>query len=100
MFTQAKFLLLEGKPEDAAAKLRRVIDEEPNANAYVLLGTAYVAMKEPALARSEFPRATQLDPSNIAARTQLAALYAQKGEKDLAVQEARAALARKPDDLA
>ncbi len=99
MFTQAKFLLLEGKPEDAAAKLRRVVDEEPNANAYVLLGTAYVAMKEPELARSEFLRAVQLDSGNIAARTQLAAIYAEKGEKDLAVQEARAALARKPDDL-
>jgi tetratricopeptide (TPR) repeat protein len=99
MFTQAKFLLLEGKADEAAAKLRRVVDEEPNANAYVLLGTAYVAMKEPDLARSEFLRAIQLDQGNIAARTQLAGLYAEKGEKDLAVQEARAALERKPDDL-
>ncbi len=100
MFTQAKFLLLDGKAEEAAAKLRRVVDEEPNANAYVLLGTAYAAMKETELARSEFLRAIQLDPSNVVARTQLAVLYAAKGEKDLAIQEAKAALERRPDDLA
>jgi tetratricopeptide (TPR) repeat protein len=99
MFTQAKFLLLEERPEEAAAKLRRVVDEEPNANAYVLLGSAYLAMKEPDLARAELLRAVQLEPGNVAARTQLAALYAERGEKDLALQEARAALARKPDDL-
>ncbi len=99
LFTQAKFLLVEGRAEDAAAKLQRVVDEEPNANAYVLLGTAYLAMKQPDLARAELLRAVQLEPGNVAARTQLAALYAEQGEKELALQEARAALARKPDDI-
>ena len=54
LFTEAKFLLVEGELEEAASRLRRVLDEQPNANAHVLLGTAYLRLGQRELARSEF----------------------------------------------
>lgn len=98
-FVQGRFLLMDGRPEEAAARLRRVVDEEPSSAAYLLLGTAYLQMGEGELARSELLRAVQLDPSNTRARIQLAALYAQTGEQELAAQEAREALKGRPGDV-
>ena len=46
MFTEGKFYLLDKKYAEAATSLRRVIDEQPSAAAYVLLGTAYLAQKQ------------------------------------------------------
>ncbi|MFQ5699594.1 MAG: tetratricopeptide repeat protein [Myxococcota bacterium] len=98
LFTQAKFLLLDGRAEDAIPKLQRVVEEQPSTNAYLLLGQAYLNLRQFELARSELLRAVQLDANNVAARARLAALYLQMGERELASQEARQALARTPDD--
>ena len=99
LFTQGKLLLLEGHTDEAASKLRRGLDEEPNSGAHALLGTAYLRMNEPELARSELLRALQLNPSNVAARAQLASLYSRMGERELAIQEAKAALRQRPTSV-
>jgi tetratricopeptide (TPR) repeat protein len=99
MFTQAKFLLLDGRAQDAIPKLRRVVEEQPGTNAYLLLGQAYLVLGQFELARSELLRAVQLDANNVPARARLAALYLQMGERELAEQEAREALRRRPNDV-
>jgi tetratricopeptide (TPR) repeat protein len=99
LFTEGKFLLVEGRNEEAATRLRRVIEEQPDSNAHVLLGTAYVRMGQRELARGEFLQALQLDAGNQLARTQLAALYLQSGELALADQQAQAALERQPGNV-
>ncbi len=99
LFTEGKFYLLEKKYAEAATSLRRVIDEQPNASAHVLLGTAYLAQKQTELARSEFQQALQLDAQNLPARSQLAAMYLDSGENENAAREAKAALDQNPNDL-
>jgi len=99
LFTEGKFYLLDQKYQDAATSLRRVIDEQPNASAHVLLGTAYLAQHSNELARSEFQQALQLDAQNLPARSQLAALYLDTNENEGAAREAKAALDANPDDL-
>ena len=99
LFTQAKFLLLDGRAQDAIPKLRRVVEEQPGTNAFLLLGQAYLSLGQYELARSELLRAVQLDANNVPARARLAALYLEMGEAELAEQEAREALRRRPDDV-
>jgi tetratricopeptide (TPR) repeat protein len=99
MFTEAKYLLLDGRAAEAVPKLRRVVEEQPNSNVYLLLGQAYLTLRQFELARSELLRAVQLDANNVAARARLSALYLQMGERQLAIQEAQEALARNPHDI-
>jgi len=99
LFTQGKFYLLDRKYADAATSLRRVIDEQPNASAHVLLGTAYLAQHQSELARSEFQQALQLDAQSLPARSQLSALYLDTNENEAAAREAKAALEQNPSDL-
>ena len=99
LFTEGKFYLLDGKYAEAATSLRRVIDEQPNAAAHVLLGTAYLAQKQNDLARSEFQQALQLDASSLPARSQLSALYLDANENENAAREAKAALDQNPNDV-
>ena len=96
LFTEAKLLLLEGRTNEAATRLRRVLEEQPSANAHVLLGTAYLRLGESELARGEFLQALQLDANNQVARTQLAGLYLRSGAYALAVQESQVALRQRP----
>jgi tetratricopeptide (TPR) repeat protein len=58
-----------------------------------------MGMNEPELARAELLRALQLDPTSVPVRAQLASLYAQIGEKELAIEEANVALERMPNNL-
>jgi len=99
LFTEGKFYLLDGKYAEASTSLRRVIDEQPNAAAHVLLGTAYLAQKQNELARSEFQQALQLDAANLPARSQLSALYLEANENESAAREAKAALDQNPGDM-
>ncbi len=99
LFTEGKFYLLDKKYAEAATSLRRVIDEQPNASAHVLLGTAYLAQHQNELARSEFQQALQLDAQSLPARSQLAALYLDTNENESAAREAKAALEQNPGDL-
>jgi tetratricopeptide (TPR) repeat protein len=99
LLTQAKALLLEGRYEEAAGKVQRVLDEQPSARGHLLLGWAYVGMAQNELARSEFLRAVQLDPDNHTARRELASLYLRTGQLDAAAGEARRALEQQPDDV-
>ncbi|HTO70261.1 MAG TPA: tetratricopeptide repeat protein [Myxococcota bacterium] len=99
LFTEGKFYLLDKKYAEAATSLRRVIDEQPNASAHVLLGTAYLAQHQAELARSEFQQALTLDATNLPARSQLAALYLDSNENENAAREAKQALDQNPNDL-
>jgi len=95
-FTDAKFLLADRQYEESAIRLRRVLQDQPSANAHVLLGTAYINMGQDELARSELLSALQLDATNNIARTQLAGLYLKSGNRELAIQEGQAVLEREP----
>lgn len=97
-FVAGKFQLAEGRAEEAATSLRRVLDQQASATSHVLLGEAYKRLEQPDLARREFQRALQLDARNAQARLSLAALYLQTGEFDSAEREARAATAAHPND--
>jgi tetratricopeptide (TPR) repeat protein len=99
LFTEGKFYLLDKKYAESATSLRRVIDEQPNAAAHVLLGTAYLAQHQTELARSEFQQALQLDAQSLPARSQLAALYLDANENENAAREAKTALDQNPGDL-
>jgi len=99
LFTEGKFYLLDKKYAEAATSLRRVIDEQPNASAHVLLGTAYLAQHQNELARSEFQQALQLDAQSLPARSQLSALYLDANENENAAREAKAALDQSRGDL-
>jgi len=99
LFTEGKFYLLDKKYPEAATSLRRVIDEQPSAPAYVLLGTAYLAQKQTDLARSEFLQALQVDANYAPARSQLSALYLGAGEDENAAREAKLVLDQNPKEL-
>jgi tetratricopeptide (TPR) repeat protein len=98
LFTDAKFLVVEGEYEKAAQQLRRVIQEQPSASASLLLGIAYVRMGQDDLARAELVQALQLDDTNYVARSELASLYLRSGNRQLAAQEAEKALQQRPND--
>jgi tetratricopeptide (TPR) repeat protein len=99
LFTEGKFYLLDKKYTEAATSLRRVIDQQPNAAAHVLLGTSYLAQKQTDLARSEFQQALQIDAQYMPARSQLAALYLGAGEDESSAREAKLVLDQNPKDL-
>ena len=98
LLTLGKALLLDRHYEEAAVKLRRVLDEQPSSQGHVLLGVAYIGMGQLELGRSELLRATQLDPDNYTARSELAALYLRTGERELAAETARKGLERRGED--
>ncbi len=97
-FTRAKILLTEGQHEEASALLRRVLEEQPDANSYFLLGTAYLAMGQEDLARAQFLSALQQNPVHVIARTQLAVLYLRSQNPEQAALEARRGLEVLPTD--
>ncbi|MFQ5515606.1 MAG: tetratricopeptide repeat protein [Myxococcota bacterium] len=98
IFVEAKLLMSERHYDEAVKRLRAVIEEQPSANAHVLLGTAYFELGQRELARSEFLKALQLDANHGLARNQLVRLYLRRGEYELAVREADDALKRRPGD--
>lgn len=99
LLTLAKALLIDGRYEDAAGKIQRVLDEQPSAKGHLLLGWAYIGMSQLDLARGELLRALQLDPDSSMARMELAALYLRTGQRELALQEARRVLEDQPRNL-
>ena len=99
LLTSGKFLLIEGRNEDATNALRRVVQEQPSAPAHLMLATAYRNMGQRDLARSELLAAIQLEDTNLVARQMLAHIYFEAGNYGLAVQESEAALRRQNDLL-
>lgn len=100
LFTEAKFLLLEGKDQEAADRLRRVIDEQPSSNAHFLLATAYGRLNQLDQARSELIQSLQLDPTNVRARVELIGQYLRTEKFELALQESENGLAQQPGNSA
>ena len=100
MFTEAKFLVLDGDDEEAAHRLRRVTQDMRAPGAHLLLALVYLRTAQTDLARSELLEVLKLDPGQIQARKELARLYLAAGNRELAAQEALAALRAEPDSAA
>jgi len=92
LFTEAKFLLGDGRAEDAAKRLEQVVQAQPSANAHYLLATAYTGMRRDDLARTQLLEALALDATSPRIHADLAALYLRTGEAELAAREAELAL--------
>jgi chemotaxis protein methyltransferase CheR len=89
-----------GRRDEAARECRRAIDAAPfDPRPYHLLALLAQERGEPAEAIALLKKAVYLDPSQVAASLELAALLAQAGEPEAArrtYQAARAALAKLP----
>lgn len=98
LFVQAKIELAEQKPADAAASLRRVLDQRPDwAQAHLLLGSALMVENDLPGARASLARALQLDAALIEASRLLTRVHSQLGDDDLALEVGRDALKRGED---
>jgi tetratricopeptide (TPR) repeat protein len=93
------------KPAEALKEFRADVEAHPNeAYAHYLLAEELLEEGKPEgspeykeeIAAAE--RAVKLDPSMVAAHDLLSAVYLENGHADLAIEQARAALALAPDD--
>jgi tetratricopeptide (TPR) repeat protein len=82
-FNAAKADLDAGKPDDAIAKLRAMVEQSPQCAAcFSKLGDAYVAKKDPANAETAYKKAIELDPKLMDVYVALAAVYAEQKRFD------------------
>lgn len=82
---EALLELRAGHTEQAAAKLRQVTATEPkNANAWRVLGTTYLTLKQSARAIEALQTARELDPAAPRTLYQLGIAYAVSGQVDAA----------------
>jgi tetratricopeptide (TPR) repeat protein len=100
LFVQGKAELAVSNSEEAVRALRAATDARPNwAQAHFVLGSALSMRGETNAARAEVARAVELDESLVEARRMLARLHAGLGEHEYAVEQGRAFLEAKPDDV-
>jgi len=98
LFVQAKVDLAEKRPQEAAAALRRCLDQRPDwPQAHYLLGSALYLAKDLPGARAALSRALELDAALLDASRVLARVHAQLGDDDLALEVGRKALQREED---
>jgi len=84
---------------DALDRARALVAGDPgNAELHLLLASVLATRGEPALAESEARQALDLAPRLARARTTLATLLVQRGEKDEGLREARNAAALDMED--
>jgi tetratricopeptide (TPR) repeat protein len=90
LLTEAEALLREGRIADAKSKIQEELQHNPvNADAYDLLGVAYVNEKDFPGALEAFQHALKLAPNSLRTRNSIANVYFVQGELDLAEQEFR-----------
>jgi tetratricopeptide (TPR) repeat protein len=100
LFVRAKVELADGSPENAVTDLRRAIDLKPDwAEAHYLLGSALFLQRDLNGARSEITRALEIDSQLVEARKVLARIHAMSGENELAAEQGRRVLERRPGDV-
>ncbi len=74
----------EGNLKAAAGLLRELVQSRRGAADWILLGKCEAAGGNPVAAREAFEKALSIDPRLVATRIDLARLYAQEGQDDLA----------------
>src|SRR5258708_35482868 len=90
LLTEAEALLREGRIADAKSNIQEALQRNPaNADAYDLLGVAYVNEKDFPGALEAFQHALKLAPNSLRTRNSIANVYFVQGELDLAEQEFR-----------
>lgn len=81
------------KPEQAAARLKRLLEEQPdNATLVGALGEVYQSMGEDGLARAQYEAATRSAPGSPVAYERLARLQLARGEREAALATIQAGL--------
>jgi len=98
-YLEGRVLLAQGKPREAAARLREVIARRPRfAPAHFCLGLAHADVGELDSARACFEEATRRDPSSVSAQRQLAISSLAVGHHDAAIDAAKNVLSANPGD--
>jgi putative PEP-CTERM system TPR-repeat lipoprotein len=87
LLAQARLAAAEGKYDDAAGLLERVIAASPgNADAWMLKGDLERWRKQPG-APATYQKVLELDPENVTARINIASMHVGAGELDAAQEE-------------
>ncbi|MBL9021274.1 MAG: FkbM family methyltransferase [Myxococcales bacterium] len=95
---RASELLKNGKASEAAALARQAVDAEPdNAEAHNTLGTALAQLGDKAGAERAYLGAAKADPNLYKPHANLATLYLNAGQLEMAVARLRHALALAPE---
>ena len=91
-YEKAVDLFGQGRREEAAAALKKIIEQEPaNADAYESLGMMYYKMGRLDDAIEWTEKLAQLRPGHAMAHTNLSVFYMKKGDKERAeVEKAKA----------
>jgi tetratricopeptide (TPR) repeat protein len=90
LLAEAEALLREGRVTDAKSKIQEELQRNPaSAEAYDLLGVAYVSEKDYPGALDAFQHALKLEPNSTRTRNSIANVYVAQGKLDLAEQAFR-----------
>ncbi|PYQ19623.1 MAG: hypothetical protein DMF79_12175, partial [Acidobacteria bacterium] len=87
----------QGFDPAALAAFQRVVKSDPSAMTYYNLGTLYMRLGQPVVAKGAFEHALELQPDYPEASNTLGALLAQSGDVPGAIARFRAALKTKPE---
>lgn len=100
LFVQGKSLLEEKHPAQAALVLEKVKAIFPNKGSIrEALGRAYFNYGQYYLAKEEFGKAVEIEPTNHYAHFGLGLCFKKMGDNDMAYRHLKLAIAMKPDDL-
>jgi tetratricopeptide (TPR) repeat protein len=93
-------LLLAGRFEDAKARARRALENDPaNIKAQILLGNALAGLKDFDGAINEVEEALKLDPDRVSTYASLGSLQLAKGNRKAAEDTFRRAVERQPSSV-
>lgn len=99
LLMKARFLLAEGRLDDALAQARAATGSDATfAQAHFLLGTLYAATSRPDAAAAAFTEVVKLNPHAAAAHIELSRLQLVAGNAEGSIQSARHALESQPDN--
>jgi len=87
----------QGFDPAALVAFQRVVKSDPSAMTYYNLGTLYMRLGQPVVAKGAFEHALELQPDYPEASNTLGALLAQSGDVPGAIARFRASLKTKPD---
>jgi tetratricopeptide (TPR) repeat protein len=100
LLLRGRFLLGEGKADEAAKVLTRAVQADPaSAGAAYALGLAHLGRRDLEAAESAFESATRVNPRAVAARLHLASIALERGRSRRAARLAREAADGQVDDL-
>lgn len=98
LVSKARFLLIEGKPQEALERTQHAIRRDPrSAAAHYTQGLAFIELDDAIAASTAFTEVLKINPQAAGAQTRLAALHLVTGKPDATVSMAEAALRNAPD---